>query len=443
MSKENPLVRREGQSPMPLAQSPFDLTAMQQMADKIRDLKVFMDKNLEQGVNKDWEYAHIIWKRTLKPGEEPKATLLDPGTAKIMNFMTVRPRHIIKQEIDLKTMQMRYEVKTEIVPFIPIMYQNPIENKMEQVFPVIAEGVGSSTTREKRYRVRFEFMKERDLKVEEWTDDELQKIQDESPDRVRGESPNRLFYMPTAESLGLDNTLLKMASKRSEMDAVFQLPGVAGRYSQEIDLDPDRGEGHPLPQISPKEAMKNVESAPTLEQRETAKNPKKVDSASTMTKTESMPKQESVEPKAESPNIAGFQPAAAAPQMPRDFKLDESAAWIAEQVASEFSQPLETVYAMIYQEIVKGAGLLSQEAAATLVQNQFAENSTPGEEEWNQENVVQLLGDDAGRVDITEDGHTVKPKKFLADLWSPINIKLRSKGFQWIRDAKESRWELK
>ena len=443
MSKDNPLVRREGQPSTPLAQSPFDLTAMQQMADKIRDLKVFMDKNLEQGVNRDWEYAHIIWKRPLKQGEEQKATLLNPGTAKIMNFMTVRPRHIIKQEIDLKTMNMRYEVKTEIVPFIPIMYQNPIENRMEQVFPIIAEGVGSATTREKRYRVRFEFMKERDLKVDGWGEEELQKLQDESPDRVRGESPNRLFYMPTAESLGLDNTLLKMASKKSEMDAVFQLPGVAGRFSQEIDLDPDRGES-PLPPVSPKEAVKIVESGPTPEQRETARNPKKVDSASTVTKTDTASTAPTPsEAKSESANISGFQPAANAPQMPNDFRLEEGAAWIAEQVSSEFGQPLMTVYEMIYQEILKGAGLLTQEAAATLVQKQFAENSDAGEEAWSRENVVQLLGDDADRVDIAEDGHTVKPKKFLADAWGPINNALRSKGFQWIRDAKDSRWELK
>lgn len=239
MSKERQLTRRPSESDTPLAQDTFDLTAMRSMAEKIKDLKVFMEKNLEQGLNKDWEYAHIIWKRELRKGDDAKPCLLDPGVAKIMNFMTVRPRHrIIEKEIDTQTMQLRYVVAVEIVPFLPIMYHNPVTNAMEPIYPVIAEGLGSATTREKRYKVRFEWMKERDLKVEGWTADELKRYTEENPDKYKEKSDpkyDNLYYMPTAESLGLDNTLLKMAAKRGNLDAVFQLPGVAGRYSQEAD----------------------------------------------------------------------------------------------------------------------------------------------------------------------------------------------------------------
>lgn len=235
MSKNTQLTRRPGEGDTPLAQDTFDLTAMRSMAEKIKNLKVFMSEHLEQGINKDWEYAHIIWKRELKKGDDAKPCLLDPGVAKIMNFMTVRPHHrIIEKEIDTSTMQLRYVVAVEIVPFLPIMYHNPVTNAMEPIYPVIAEGLGSATTREKRYKVRFEWMKERNLRVEGWTDDELKKYAEDNPKLFNADDKfGNTYYMATAESLGLDNTLLKMAAKRGNLDAVFQLPGVAGRYSQE------------------------------------------------------------------------------------------------------------------------------------------------------------------------------------------------------------------
>lgn len=815
MSKNGQLARREGTPPISIAQSPFDLTAMQQMADKIKDLKVFMDKNLEEGTNKDWEYAHIIWKRTLKPGEDQKPTLLDPGTAKIMNFMTVRPRHIIKQEIDTKTMNMRYEVKTEIVPFIPVMYLNPVENRMEQVFPVIAEGVGSSTTREKRYRVRFEFMKERDLKVDGFGEDELQKIQDETPDRVRGESPNRLFYMPTAESLGLDNTLLKMAAKRclgsttpllvktgkhicrtnasnlydiynassdpvylpgrsgewrmitgmireenrpilsiklrsgeslrpteghefpisegklkfvrelkvgdkfvrsriviptlegggadprygwaiglfiaegefqadgkavrftlheketdyidklemivrtlggviqvhpkgnlrcvsvniygqafaglmsqfvngnscynktlskfaweqgedflrevlqgyldgdswesdrrktpkwplgftgenyelqhdlrclcailgkrvkiirtnakikdhvysafrgwitdtvnsynqakleeiesiepetklavvydidvdgddifllasgieshnSEMDAVFQLPGVAGRYSQEIDLDPNRGEEPPAPPA--KASAPPQKPQPTEQQRATDKQPPRVESASpeenipsrypkvvvenikltsktyniSIVKVVDLIEEEiakaagmltaeaalilvvqKLTDKSQTPQpfkLGGFQVASDINLAPDSFQPCEEAGHIIDYIVENFDQQFSVVRAMVWKEMNAVEPHLTDVEAAKAVQGSFEERSTPPEEAWSKASVEALLGADADRVDITPAGDEVKPKKFLGDLWGPINSKLRPQRFNWVRDSKNSRW---
>lgn len=37
----------------------------------------------------------------------------------------------------------------------------------------------------------------------------------------------------------------------------------------------------------------------------------------------------------------------------------------------------------------------------------------------------------------------VSPKKFLGDLWGPINETMRSIGGTWIREGRESRWEIK
>jgi hypothetical protein len=37
----------------------------------------------------------------------------------------------------------------------------------------------------------------------------------------------------------------------------------------------------------------------------------------------------------------------------------------------------------------------------------------------------------------------VSPKKFLGDLWGPINDAIRSIGGAWIREGRDSRWEIK
>lgn len=227
----------------------FDMTAMQDMAVKIKALKGFMDENLEKGI--DWENTHEVFRRELKEGEQAKPMLLDPGCAKIMNFMGVRPRHrVLEMQIDVESGNLRYVVAAEIVPWLPVMYRSP--DKVELIYPVIAEGMGSATTREKRYRVKWEWFTERTLKVDGYTDADLADYRGKYPDRHREGKPNNLYYMASSEALGLDNTLIKMSSKRAEMDAVFQLPGVAGRYSQEVDLlEAQTGDRLPKPAAEP------------------------------------------------------------------------------------------------------------------------------------------------------------------------------------------------
>jgi hypothetical protein len=46
-------------------------------------------------------------------------------------------------------------------------------------------------------------------------------------------------------------------------------------------------------------------------------------------------------------------------------------------------------------------------------------------------------------VDEGEEIVTVSPKKFLGDLWGPINDAIRSLGGGWIRDGRDSRWEIR
>ncbi len=54
-------------------------------------------------------------------------------------------------------------------------------------------------------------------------------------------------------------------------------------------------------------------------------------------------------------------------------------------------------------------------------------------------------GIDLTLIDINEGEEvvTVRPKKFLGDLWGPVNDAVKSLGGMWIRDGRESRWEIR
>ncbi len=58
---------------------------------------------------------------------------------------------------------------------------------------------------------------------------------------------------------------------------------------------------------------------------------------------------------------------------------------------------------------------------------------------------LKAAGVDTGLLNI-EEGEAatlISPKKFLGDLWGPINEQMRILGGTWIREGRESRWEIK
>jgi hypothetical protein len=57
---------------------------------------------------------------------------------------------------------------------------------------------------------------------------------------------------------------------------------------------------------------------------------------------------------------------------------------------------------------------------------------------------LETAGVDLELVDIEEDdlAYLVSPKKFLGDLWGPINDTIKELGGNWIRDGRNSRWEI-
>lgn len=58
---------------------------------------------------------------------------------------------------------------------------------------------------------------------------------------------------------------------------------------------------------------------------------------------------------------------------------------------------------------------------------------------------LKAAGIDTSLLNIEEGEDTtlVSPKKFLGDLWGPINESMRSLGGTWIREGRESRWEIR
>jgi len=225
-----------------LASMEFNTLALIAKAEKEKGLKSWMDENLEQGIDRDWEYTHIIWKKDPPPDKRDwSAQLLDPGTAKIMGYMGVRPDHIdIKVEFDAETGRGRAQMKSLLKTILPILYLNIKTGEPIPYHPAIAEGVGSCTTSEKRFRVKWENYTGRGLIADGgYTVKDLEDLKRLNPDRLIKDNPDIkkcIFFMPDPAAAGADNSLLKMAAKRSESDAVFQIPGVAQRFSQELDI---------------------------------------------------------------------------------------------------------------------------------------------------------------------------------------------------------------
>lgn len=149
-------------------------------------------------------------------GRGRKPTLLDPGAGKLIGFFQCRPKHRILE---------RFYSKDE-EGFETIRYILAAELIFEKLGIVVAEGVGSCTSDEVRYKYRWYYSSE--LRNMGYKENEIKAL----PQRKRGQSP--VFRARNPEIPDLDNTIFKMAAKRAEVDAALQLPGVAAVFTQDI-----------------------------------------------------------------------------------------------------------------------------------------------------------------------------------------------------------------
>ena len=176
-------------------------------------------ETLTQGF-KSWMTEKVDYTRDLYGRNQDKPALLDPGTFKMINFFRVRPKHEVLMAEVLREpgdTLVKYVVAAKLVHYV--------------TGHVLAEGVGSCCTDEKKYQYRW--LTQSRLRNEHgYCDEEIEGLPfKELPGRSGGKF--KVYRIRNPEILDLDNTILKMAAKRAEMDAALQLPGVAAVFAQE------------------------------------------------------------------------------------------------------------------------------------------------------------------------------------------------------------------
>lgn len=93
-------------------------------------------------------------------------------------------------------------------------------------------------------------------------------------------------------------------------------------------------------------------------------------------------------------------------------------------------------------------GIILSVGKATATTHHAEPEEEEATENWPPSSFEEKLknaGVDASLLNIEEGEDTilVSPKKFLGDLWGPINETMRTLGGAWIREGRESRWEIK
>jgi hypothetical protein len=89
-------------------------------------------------------------------------------------------------------------------------------------------------------------------------------------------------------------------------------------------------------------------------------------------------------------------------------------------------------------------GIVLSVGKATKVVHREEEGEWPPEQEKDLRNKLEESGVDLTLVKLeeTEDMLTLTPLEFLGDRWGPINDSIRILGGIWIRDGRNSHWEI-
>lgn len=168
-----------------------------------------------------------------------RPVLLDAGVSFFIELMRLTPRHHVESSLREiapvldaggnvvgHARLIQYVVRTELV--------STAEDGSERV---VAEGLGSASTFEPRYLYRWVPAADLPPGVD------ASRLQSRRRRTRDGEIIEYRVINPDLD--GLDNTVLKQAAKRSEADAVRQLPGV----QEAISLPPDDGQPAPEPPV--------------------------------------------------------------------------------------------------------------------------------------------------------------------------------------------------
>lgn len=204
------LIKREEQAPAP-PRPPLRVSpeTIQETMQSIALLQGMVKDLLIRGV----DYGRI-------PGT-PQDSLWDPGASQIIGSFNCYPgqRRILKLD----------DNEQKIVACVEV----PVISRATQ--QEVGSGVGAASTLETKYKYRWV------ANPQEWGYDETA-IKTFKTKRGKDDEGNEttLYRIPNPEHSELLNTIVKMASKRAEVDAAESLPGVASVLRQMFSGKPFR-----------------------------------------------------------------------------------------------------------------------------------------------------------------------------------------------------------
>ena len=199
------------------AQPDLAITISQQHASTVIQNVETLTANFKTWMEENTDYTRELY------GHSKKPSLLDPGAHKLTSFFQSYPdTHIIDhvENREPGKERIKYVVRADIIHVSGTR---------------IGSGVGSCTTDETKYQYRW--LTEYKLRDYGYSSKDLKTLP--SQERKGGGGTYKVYRIRNPEILDLDNTILKMATKRAEVDAALSLPGVAGVFTQDIEQYPD------------------------------------------------------------------------------------------------------------------------------------------------------------------------------------------------------------
>ncbi len=204
----NPVVVNDAPNPDPDLVPAMVMTP-EDAKKRLGEFQRFIDMVMVEGV----DYGVI-------PGTSGKKTLLKPGAEKLLEIYGFTP------EFSLTEAVQQWGANP---PFFHFIVECRISSR--RTGRLIAEGMGSANSREKRYGDRW--VSERE--VPDGVDLDL--LRSREYDGRYG--PYRKYLVPNEETADLHNTILKMACKRAMVDATLHATRSSGIFTQDVeDLDP-------------------------------------------------------------------------------------------------------------------------------------------------------------------------------------------------------------
>lgn len=187
--------------------------------ESIQERRVELDllQSMVRGVlRKGTDYGRI-------PGT-PADSLWEPGAMQIISAFNCYPgqRRILSLKDDMDKLVVIVEV--------------PVLSRASQ--EIMSTGVGAASTLETKYKYRW--FSEKDAKQLGYDDAALSTLK-----QKEGRNGETEYRIPNPEHGELLNTILKMASKRAEVDAAESLPGVSSVLRQMFSA-PEQGRGEAL-----------------------------------------------------------------------------------------------------------------------------------------------------------------------------------------------------